>query len=257
MLERCLEVISRITTKPSTAPGCESVNSFQRLFSFYGGGWGWGFNSGIPGFTAWATSPVLLLWSFWRWRVWRSICPTWPWTIILLFSVSLVARNTVAMHKCPALSDFCVRGDLKFYAFLGLLWIIISLEFISHGQSFRHSEAAEAMAQVGPGCTVQVGGQLRHPPCDACFQVCRMQEMWGHRDVHQDLKESLGDQAVYNRTGVSTSSHWEVAVWSCDSEPMLPSRLRGQLPEWWGICRGKARGSEHSQPKSSHVGCAC
>jgi hypothetical protein len=47
-------------------------------------------------------------------RVSWTICPGWPWTVILLISASQVARITCVRHQCPALFAFCPGGYHSF-----------------------------------------------------------------------------------------------------------------------------------------------
>jgi hypothetical protein len=49
-----------------------------------------------------------LLWLFWRWGVSGTICPDWPWTVILLISAFQVARITGVSHWCPPQSIFII-----------------------------------------------------------------------------------------------------------------------------------------------------
>jgi hypothetical protein len=67
----------------------------------------WGLNSGLHTCKAGVLliEPHLqsiFIWLFWRWSS-QTVCPCWPWTVILLISASRVARMTGMSHCPPAL----------------------------------------------------------------------------------------------------------------------------------------------------------
>jgi hypothetical protein len=64
--------------------------------------WDWSLNSQLCACTAWTTPPVL--WLLWRWGLMNCL-PACPWTVVLLISVSQVARITGVSYWHLACSD--------------------------------------------------------------------------------------------------------------------------------------------------------
>jgi hypothetical protein len=99
-------------------PGCKTVNSFQKLFTFFFlWGWNCSLNSGLPGFTAWAITPVLLLSSFWSWGFDNYL----PHLALnydppeLSFTSAYDYR--LEQQRPGSFRDFCVRRALRISAF--------------------------------------------------------------------------------------------------------------------------------------------
>jgi hypothetical protein len=87
-----LKISSKITLE------FEMSERVHRIIAFFFFLWYWGLNS-RP--SPWATPPALFLWSVFQDRVSQTIFLGWLWTMILLISVSWVARITDVSHWCP------------------------------------------------------------------------------------------------------------------------------------------------------------